>query len=539
MSEKSRLVHRGRERFWRFVGEPWEINADGEMIAPAEHVHSRERFMAIDTEKTFRDCVVTADFRILYAGGANAELIVRSLDNRRFYAIRFSPWWTSVWKGSADGYQRMLAYRRGAAGFDRGIETWCRVQAECVGSEILVFLDGNFIFAVRDEEYSAGCVGVGCTVGKAAWRNLVVEGEGVKPGRQWSVSEAVTPQQTTLFRRPQPGGMGCVNVHSATLLPEDEIFVGWHESLKEPHRRRLYTGRSRDYGLSWDKRIDEPGGFYLPTHHELWSHIWQEQSKVISTDEGNNCFTIGIMRSRDRGKSWSEREVLLVPFPIGRAYSPVLGNAKAIPGIGSDFTELDDGSIAFTCEFWRSTDEDWPVEGQLRSTQVQFVRSTDGGRSWTINPVDAFEWQRNETSWVQLSSGELVSVMRSDREKHLGLSRSSDRGKTWSRIEPIVPFFDSSAPALFGIRDNNGGYDRLVLAGRNWGLFTSIDEGRTWNLPTFIGGYCGSGVPAHMFQMQDGRILVIGDDDEQFVKAQFLTVDEDGMIHPAPLGPQR
>jgi hypothetical protein len=79
----------------------------------------------------------------------------------------------------------------------------------------------------------------------------------------------------------------------------------------------------------------------------------------------------------------------------------------------------------------------------------------------------------------------------------------------------------------------------LILATRGWGLFTSVDNGHTWSLPTHIRGYTGSGWEAQLSEMSDGRILVVGDDDEQMVKAQFITVDRQGVIHPALPGPAK
>ena len=52
----------------------------------------------------------------------------------------------------------------------------------------------------------------------------------------------------------------------------------------------------------------------------------------------------------------------------------------------------------------------------------------------------------------------------------------------------------------------------LVVAIRQWGIFTSIDEGLTWSQPVHIGGYTGEGGGANMLEMADGRILILGSD---------------------------
>ena len=156
---------------------------------------------------------------------------------------------------------------------------------------------------------------------------------------------------------------------------------------------------------------------------------------------------------------------------------------------------------------------------------MQFLRSTDGGGTWSISPIDANEWKRNESSWVELPDGELLCLMRSNYECYVGVSRSRDKGKTWSRVSPAIPFFSTSAPSLFLTSDNI-----LILAVRIWGLFTSVDNGHTWSLPTDIGSYTGGGWDAQIREMPDGRILVGGPESGEY---QFIRVDREGVIHPA------
>ena len=525
--QRHALAYKGNEQAWQFVNGVWQTNDEGHMIVPAAHVHSREPYLAFNSQRSYRDCVVTAKFRILYAGGALPELIVRSQDSRRFYAVRVAPQMTSVWKGSADGYRRMLGYRRGADSYQRYMDKWCDVRVECVDAEILVFVEDSFVMAVRDEEYPTGVVGVACAVGRAAWNGVVVEGQPDQGQPDWYVVDGKTPQQITLFRRPTPGGMGAVNAYGVTLLPGQEVFVSC--GMRNADGMQEWITRGRDLGRTWDEPILGRGGRYMPSRKELWWFDGGHMPQVVANDDGTHDFSFEFARSKDAGRTWSPNETLRVPFPAGRAYSPLMGKASAILGLTLNVGELQDGSIAFTGEFWRSKAEEWEVEGDFRSSQVEFIRTTDGGKIWSIHPIDAMEWQRNESSWVEMADGELVCVMRSDQERPLGFSRSKDSGQTWSRIQPIVGFFGASNPALLRTSDNV-----LLLAGRSWGLMTSVDEGRTWGLPTYIGGYSGSGWPAHMQELPDGRILVVGDDDEQLVKAQFITVDRHGMIHPAP-----
>lgn len=549
-----KLTYKGNEQAWQFVNGPWHTNEDGDMIVPAAHVHTREQYKAFNTEHAYADCVVSGKWQLRYAGGAHPQLIVRALDSWRFYAVRFdfqgeagvTSWWThpavadlpgqwqehvmaSIWKSGPDGYQRMVGYRRKVGLYHGGTHPhlWYSVRVECVGPEIRVFFEDRFVCAIRDDEYKAGVIGVGSTYGHSAWKDLAMDGRPVELQPPWFVVEDKAPRQITVFKAPTPGGMGAVNA-SATLLPGDEILAGY------VHTGKQWVTRSRDYGLTWDEPVQgRCVTTYLPSLDELWWYDWQHPAEIVWEDKGTDSdnqktakFSIGLSRSKDGGRTWSEIERMKMPFPSGQLYQPLPDNGGGKMGAGV-FGQFRDGSIG-CIGGWSNT----PSDGFYHSGQVQFLRSIDGGRTWSINPVDANTWDRNESSWVELPDGNLLCVMRSNYECSLGVSRSPDKGKTWNRVTPVISFFGASAPALLHTRDNI-----LVLATRGWGLFTSFDNGYTWSLPTHIGGFTGSGWEAHLSQMSDGRILVLGDDDEQTIKAQFITIDRQGVIHPALPGP--
>ena len=146
--EQRELIHKGNEQAWQFVNGPWRTNEAGDLIVPAAHIHTREHHMAFNTERAYGDCVITAKLRWPPAS-AGPQLIVRALDSRRFYAVminaQFSaflfpdePLMASIWKGSADGYQRMLGYRRKVGLYMSGTHPyqWYDVRVECVGPRL-------------------------------------------------------------------------------------------------------------------------------------------------------------------------------------------------------------------------------------------------------------------------------------------------------------------------------------------------------------------------------------------------------------------
>ena len=429
------------------------------------------------------------------------QLIVRALDSRRFYAVLFSlqhddprpsmvnvdaPWLepitVSIWKSSADGFQRMVAYRRKASYLSSNDRNrWYEARVECVGPEIIVFLDDNFICASRDEEYKAGLVGVGSLFQGGVWRDLAVEGRPVELKTPWKLVPNPAPTADL--------------IESLNLLPS-------------------------------------PGRSYLPSLGEWWEVSWEHNPDVVRTDKSTNFdeltmenFWTALSRSKDGGETWSAKEKMNVPFPSGRAYQPIALKAGALFGVGY-FAELSDGSIAGTGLWGNNPDSHY------NACQVHFLRSTDGGLTWSMSPVDANEWERNESEWMELADGELLCVMRSNFNTHLGISRSTDKGKTWSRTRPALPFYGANGPTLLRTRDNI-----LILFCRGWGIFTSVDKGYTWSLPTQSSIYTGDEVGVMMCELPDGRILVgsRGRPDE----SRFITVDRQGVIHPAPTPPAR
>ena len=535
-----KLMYKGNEDAWRFINGKWKTNDEGDIISPTLSHWSLVSHLAFNVEHAYGDCELSGQWRLIYAGGGTPEFVVRAMDSRRYYAVRFNLMMNlpadthmlmcSIWKGCGDGYTRMLGHRR-KVGVYRNIthpNEWFSVRVVCKGPEILVYFNDYFVCAVSDEEYAQGCVGVsGGEFGSLMFRNMEVKG--TTTTSNWTMVDDALPD---LFE-PMPGtAIGA----EATLLPDNEVLVGYNID----ENTQVIT-RTRDYAQTWDEPVPGKFGYYIKGHDEMWAIQWEHKPDVIWEDRGTNFDELNMDNfwttatvSKDRGKTWSDKYHLDIPFPQGTAYQSIPGKAGSMYMSQSPVALIGDGALGMST-MWRNN-----PDGNYHSDQVFFCRSTDDGQTWTTISVDDTEWERNESAWLELDDGKIIMLLRSNYTNSVGVSWSYDYGLTWTRVRPLgIPYFGASAPAIIRTCDNV-----LVIAVRMWGILTSIDEGLTWSLPTHIGGYTGEGGGANMMEMTDGRILILGSDhgnarDRCRTRAQFIRVTPDGMVNPAPRGPER
>ena len=170
-----------------------------------------------------------------------------------------------------------------------------------------------------------------------------------------------------------------------------------------------------------------------------------------------------IMRSKDKGKSWTrpERSEGIYSFYAGKG---------AVSPYGKIIT-LADGTVVMPVYFEFS-------DG--RGNESYVFRSKDGGKTWGDPSLLGKHY--NETAVVDLGGAKLLAAMRSEKGGHLAVTRSEDDGYAWS--EPVQITVDLEHPA--DLVRLQSGWILMTYGERNpprgARAVLSRDGGKTWDM---------------------------------------------------------
>jgi alpha-L-rhamnosidase len=165
-----------------------------------------------------------------------------------------------------------------------------------------------------------------------------------------------------------------------------------------------------------------------------------------------------ICRSKDGGKTWSQRE----PLPDG-IYGPIKNKPV-----------LSKGRLIS------------PTSDERDGWKLYFEYSDDMGKTWKRSLfVEADEGVKAiQPSIIFLPDGRLQAVCRT-RSRHIGISYSSDNGETWSRLQ------------LIDTPNNNSGLDAVTLQDGSFAMICN-------NWPIEPNKEKGARTPLSLMKSKDG-----------------------------------
>ena len=235
----------------------------------------------------------------------------------------------------------------------------------------------------------------------------------------------------------------------------------------------IHIYASSDEGLTWE----EIGP----------NELYGKEMSLTAVPDGSLLLTVesksfvkdttqmNIYRSEDRGRTWQSHLIDGPETPRNLIVEP-------------DGSLLMVRTLRSASQKARYDDEGKPY---VPSSNLELLRSTDGGQSWMITEgqVDWDNTRFGEVSSVRLGNGDLLASLRSqppDGKGHEGeqityMTRSSDDGKTWSA--PRVMTNTAEVQVVFLLLQDG----RLLATYTNYHLpfgvcaIISEDNGETWS----------------------------------------------------------
>jgi photosystem II stability/assembly factor-like uncharacterized protein len=289
----------------------------------------------------------------------------------------------------------------------------------------------------------------------------------------------------------KPGFQLPVSMTDSDLFYFDAVFSSANVGYWAKNNQIFKTA---DQGVSWTKVLE-----LQPNHSKYKSSAYFQALHFLNDQVG---YAVGdfdkIFRTRNGGLSWDTLRWSNRSAPFIRYSDVHFLNEQE--GFVSGF-EVDDAAMnfGFTAFVMKTTDagRTWSrtviptkwdhsyTEMHVLSSDTLFVhlhtsqtidetyRSTNGGKTWTLNSPPSFERIRR-TYWLNAQVGLIFGKPLYGTPQ---LLRTEDGGQSWTPTPlPIFPdHLESSVKDIHFLSENRG-----VLAGAGGSLVYTADQGRTW-----------------------------------------------------------
>lgn len=295
---------------------------------------------------------------------------------------------------------------------------------------------------------------------------------------------------------------GAVGFENAIYAPnENEIFIAYKEFTGDLsdyiyNPARLKIAHSRDGGETWDIKILDEDAAESYTFKEKSISIGGDGNVIyvaylsVYNNQNGNWNRLKVAKSDDFGDTWSTKVV--------EAYRPTRGEAVgdiAIIGGSDNSIEVFSKDHALITFSGKPSNTAYGYPGLFK------VETTDGGTTWYDKRVDGFYQSGKQSNVDSIDSSNIysseylsyrcclnyISLTRTD----LWFLRSDNGGTTWT-FYPVEQHLNQDIFVGFQsalARDGETFYsayayydDRTVPIDSRFKISRSIDGGKTWNV---------------------------------------------------------
>lgn len=520
MVEEEIKLHIGDGNRWTFFNGVWKDGPDGALAVPEEIIRQdgpgmQGHHYAFFKDAAFRDLRASFQFRL--TSHSDVGLIFRAADPSHFYLLHFpccgqanraQHFWAALSKMDSSGYFKIIKLEL-VRRVPSNQNVWLDAAVNVLGDKVSVRVGEHGLFETSDATYKGpGRIGV-FSFSRADIRNLVVNGQRFDAGA-WD--EQMTPRCNWSY--PFPDIAGWQRIMSLVRTPGGDLLCYFYSRKGSGNEPEFFSSRSKDNGCTWSppQALGESVSKFCL--HRL------PDGRLIKITRAEKEGEFFMAESQDDGYTWLPPETI---------YSDPTGLGQLL--------NLQDGSLlTFTAASYEPLKNDLNLwTWGSHHCQAFFLRSTDGGRTWSEamsldTPFDR-EGQAldgnldlTEVSAVQMGDGRILALVRPIYSPWMWETWSSDGGVTW---QPCVrgPFPGYATPNI--PRTASGA---ILVAHRLPGLtiHTSLDDGHTWDEGTTIDS--GLWAMGEMIEIEPNLILYIYNDSfERKLRTQFIRVTPGGL----------
>jgi hypothetical protein len=329
---------------------------------------------------------------------------------------------------------------------------------------------------------------------------------GAQTERERIMSHIEIASEGPIYRNPNPGYEHVSTFFSHLVqLTDGEILCTYNRgSAIYATDLTFHAAHSTDGGQSWPEQTvihDRSTNDAPYSYHDPMLALLSDGTLVITAFRidrsdpdrplfndrtGGMCeFELVLLRSSDRGRSWSRAEQMTVPNDL-----------LVTPSSG--VLELEDGRWFLSFDRWHAFDSQQPYR-----PQVVGLFSADRGRTWSDPIVIAATNSQNKGFWhgqvLRLNDGRLftmfwTALMKSDIDNQpLHRCIGSADAMEWSEPEPTDLPGQTNHAVDLGEGRMLDVYTRRDGAQPGFFAVLSADEGKTWDLENQVCVWDASG----------------------------------------------